>query len=92
MGCSSFQGAPPPAIGFSIILLILTDSPHASVQTSILGESDGGPLHWMSLLPLSVDQALPLFDAGPRHEAAWLRFLFAQAPDHLAAVAARLPI
>lgn len=51
MGCSSFQGAPPPAIGFSIILLILTGSPHASVHTSILGESDGGPLPWMSLLP-----------------------------------------
>lgn len=69
MGCSCFQGVPPSAIGFSIIRLILTDPPHASVHTSILGESDGGPLPWLSLLLLSVGEALPDFDAAPRNEA-----------------------
>lgn len=70
MGCSYFQGAPPSAIGLSIILLILTDPPHASVQTSILGESDGGPLPCLSLFLPSVTEALPYLDAAPRNEAA----------------------
>lgn len=70
MGCSYFQGVPPSAIGLSIILLILTGPPHASVQTSILGESDGGPSPWLSLSPLSVGEALPHFDAALRNEAA----------------------
>ncbi|XPS74590.1 hypothetical protein M3J09_006701 [Ascochyta lentis] len=70
MGCSCFQGVPPSAIGLSIILLILTDPPHASVQTSILGESDGGPPPWISPFLPSVGEAPPQFDAISRNEAA----------------------
>ncbi|KAJ8108021.1 hypothetical protein OPT61_g8462 [Boeremia exigua] len=60
---SVVNAVPPSAIGFSIILLILTDPPHASVHTSILGESDGGALAWMSLLDPSATQT-------PDHRAA----------------------
>lgn len=70
MGCSYFQGVPPSAIGLSIMLLILTDPPHASTQTSILGESNGGPPLWLSLFLLSVGEALRQLKAAPENEAA----------------------
>ena len=92
MGCRCFHGVPPSAIGFSIILLILTYLPHASVRTSILGESDGGLLPWMSLLPPSVGSAYCTSTPPHKMRRPWLCFPCIQAQDRLAAVSARCPI
>jgi hypothetical protein len=92
IGCRCFHGVPPSAIGFSIILLILTYPPHASVRTSILGESDGRLLPWMSLLLPSVGGACCTSTPPHRMRRPWLRFPCPQAQNRLAAVAARYPI
>ncbi|KAJ4992304.1 hypothetical protein SVAN01_02323 [Stagonosporopsis vannaccii] len=92
MGCRCFQGVPPSAIGFSIILLILTDPPHASVRTSILSESNGGGPPWESLFSPSAGEACCFSKLPHSMRRPWLCLLLVQALDHLAAVAARLPI